>query len=41
MDVELTSAQCSQGGLEIKYKVTVKVPSVAPTQVTARYRALA
>ena len=45
MDVELTSdhyrrSPLVQGGQEIKYKVTVKVPNTTGRQVTERYRAL-
>ena len=45
MDVEIISdyyrsSPLVQGGLEIKYKVTVKVPSATPRQVTERYCAL-
>ena len=45
VDVELTSdhyrrSPLVQGGLEIKCKVTVKVPSATPRQVTERYLAL-
>ena len=44
MDVELTSnhyisSPLVQVGLEIKCKVTVKVPSATPRQLTERYRA--
>ena len=44
VDVELTSdyfrLPLVQGGLEIKCKVTVKVPNTTPRQVTERYRSL-
>ena len=44
VDVELTSdyfrLPLVQGGLEIKCKVTVKVPNATPRQVTERYRSL-
>ena len=46
VDVELTSDYFRrlpllvQGGLEIKCKVTVKVPNTTPRQVTERYRSL-
>ena len=40
-DFELNSDQYRsalvQGGIEIKYKVTVKVPNATPRQVTERY----
>ena len=44
-DVELTSdhyrrSPLVQGGLEIKCKVTIKVPNATPRQVTERYHAL-
>ena len=46
VDVELTSDYFRrlpllvQGGVEIKCKVTVKVPNTTPRQVTERYRSL-
>ena len=44
VDVELTSdyfrLPLVQGGIEIKCKVTVKVPNATPRQVTERYRSL-